>query len=108
MGAGWDRAQRRAVEHWRRIADGIGRRDPLVIVAELNETSALCDAACEEAGGEDRRCRHCAVFGDARACVDARLGLSSLVLGGETDRAREAATAIVERIAAAGPPKLLI
>ena len=106
MAVRWDQAQRRAARHWRHVVDGIGRRDPLAIAAELNETSALCEMACEEAGSEAERCGYCAVFADARQCADARLDITTLLLGGEPDRARAAAMKIVDRIAAADPPGL--
>ena len=106
MAVRWSQAQRRAARHWRRVADGIGRRDPLAVVAELNETSALCELACEEAGGDAGRCGYCVVFENARQCVDARMEISSMVMGGDLDGARTATMAIVERIAAAEPPGL--
>lgn len=107
MSVEWDEAQRSAARQWRRVADEIGRRDPLTIVADLNETSALCEMACCEAGARAERCSYCVVFAGARQCAEARLDITTLLLAGEVDRAREATLAIVERIAAAAPPSLL-
>lgn len=105
MAVRWNEAQERSVKHWRRILDSIGRRNALAVVSELNELSALCEMAGEEAGGEDERCSHCVVFGDARQCADTRLDISAFVLNGEMDQARAATQAVVDRIAAATPPE---
>ncbi len=104
MAVRWNQARDRSVRHWRWILDSIGRRDAMTIVTELNELGALCEMAVEQAGGEEGHCRHCFVFGDARHCVDTRLDISALVLTGDTDKARAATMAVVERISAARPP----
>ena len=106
MASRWNAAQKRSVRHWRRVLDSIGRRSAMVIVAELNELSALCEMAGEEAGGAPDRCRHCVVFADAANCADTRLDISAFVLAGEADKARAATLAVVERIQAASPPVL--
>ena len=106
MAVRWDQAQRRAVKHWQRILDGIGRRDALAVVSEINELSALCEMAREDAGGEAGRCAHCVVFADANQCVDTRLDISALVLDGRLDEARAASATVVRRITAASPSEL--
>ena len=106
MAVRWEQAQRRAVKHWQRIVDGIGRRDTLAVVSEINELSALCEMAREDAGGEAERCAHCVVFGDAGQCVDTRLDISALLLDGQLAKARAAGATIVGRIAAATPSEL--
>ncbi len=107
MAVRWDQAQRRAVKHWQQVVDGIGRRDPLAVVSEINELSALCEMAREDAGGEAGRCAHCVVFADAGQCVDTRLDITALLLDDQLDGARTAGETVVRRIAAASPPELL-
>jgi len=102
----WDQAQRRSIRHWHRILDSIGRRDAMAVVSELNELSALCEMACEEAGSDTERCRHCVVFTSAVDCANTRMDISAFVLNGELDKARAATLAVVERIQAASPPVL--
>ncbi len=106
MAVRWNQARERSVRHWRRIHDCSGRRGPMAIVSELNELSALCEMAGQEAGGEDERCSHCVVFGDARQCADTRIDISAFLINGEADRARAATMAVVERIATARPRAL--
>ncbi len=104
MAGRWDQAQRRSIRHWHRILDSIGRRDAIAVVTELNELSALCEMAGEDAGGDTKRCRHCVVFSSAENCVDTRMDISAFVLNGQLDKARAATLAVVERIQAASPP----
>jgi hypothetical protein len=103
MAVRWQEAQKRSVGHWRRILGSIGRRNAMAIVAELNELSALCEMAGQEAGGEEDRCGHCVVFKDARQCADTRLDISASVLNGESDSARAATSAVLDKILAASP-----
>lgn len=107
MSERWSRAQERSIRHWRQVFDSIGHRRAPAVVAELNELSALCEMAGEEAGGrEAERCRHCVVFSDARQCADTRLDISAFVLNGELGKARSATLAVVDRISTARPPEL--
>lgn len=106
MAERWELAQERSIRHWRRILESIGRRDGMAIVSELNELSALCEMAGEEAGGGPERCRHCVVFANAANCADTRLDISAFILNGEMEKARAATTAVVGRIRVAGPPAL--
>lgn len=100
----WEETRRRSIRHWRRVLESIGRRDALAIVAELSDSSALCEMAAEEAGGEEcERCAHCVVFGDAGDCADVRLDIAAFVLNGELREARQATMAVIARIRAARP-----
>jgi hypothetical protein len=74
------------------------------VVIEINELSALCEKAREEAGDDAERCAHCIVFGDAASCANARLEITEALLEGDLDAARAAAESIVARIDAARPP----
>jgi hypothetical protein len=103
MAGRWNEAQRRSIRHWRRILDSIGRRDAMAIVSELNELSALCEMAREDAGSDAERCRHCVVFASADDCTETRMDISAFVLNGELDQARAATLAVVERIQDASP-----
>ena len=104
MAVEWNQARERSVRRWRRILDSIDRRDPIAIVGEINEIAALCEMTRAEAAGPADRCRRCVVFADASYCADIRLDISAFVLNGETDKARAATMAVVERIAAARRP----
>lgn len=103
----WSEAQARTAAHWRRILDGIGRRSPVTVVIEINELSALCEKAREEAGDDAERCAHCIVFADARSCTNARLQITTALLDGDLDDAREATRAIVALINEARPSPLV-
>lgn len=101
-----DEARARSVRQWRRILAGIGRRDARAIVCDLNEPSAMCELALEDAGGEARRCRYCTVFDNAGRCAEARWRITGALLSGEIETARTATAAVIERIIAAGPAEL--
>ena len=75
----------------------------MAIASELNDLSALCERAREDAGNEAERCAHCIVFGNARRCVETRLKITEALLDGEMDEARAATMAVVAQIAGARP-----
>lgn len=99
----WNEACERTLVHWRRVLDGLGDRDPLALVAELNEIADICEQARAGAADAGERCAHCAVFDDARECADARWRITDALLDGEFEEARAATMAIVSQIVAAGP-----
>ncbi len=101
----WHEARQETLDKWQRIRKGIGNRDVLALITELNEACAVCELARSEATEPAERCSHCIVFGDAERCSEARWRICEALLDDELDEARAAVTGVLACIVAARPPE---